>query len=299
MTDIIIVGGGPSGLTAALYAKRAGKSVLVFEKSVYGGQISKTDEIENYPGLENITGAQFSMSLYSQVKKLGVEFLKRSVEKCEKADAGFIVTAKDVQYEAKTVILALGAYPGKLGLENEERFISKGVSYCAVCDGAFFKDCDVAVVGGGVTAFQDAIYLSDICSKVYLIHRRDSFRAGSNLVEQARSKDNIEFLTNSIVTSLDGEEFLEKIRVKKSETNEEREISLKCLFVATGQIPATDKFSDILPLDEKGYVICGENCSLGEGLFVCGDCRQKDIRQLTTAVADGTTAAVKACEYIG
>ena len=192
----------------------------------------------------------------------------------------------------------MGVSPRKLQLENEDDFVSRGVSYCAFCDGAFFKDGDVAVVGGGVTAIQDAVYLSGLCRKVYLIHRRDTFRASDNSVNNVRARENVEVITDSVVTALSGEKKLERITVRNKVTNEERTIELNGIFVAIGQEPQTESFKDILPLDENGYVICGENCTVSDGIFVCGDCRQKEIRQLTTAVSDGTVAAVKACEYI-
>ena len=296
MTDIIIIGAGPAGMTAAIYSARAGKSVIVFEKDAFGGQISKTDKIENYPGIKSVNASEFSMSLYSQCKTFGAQFIQGEVSSVKKGNGSFVVTANGKDYECKKVIFAPGAKPKKLGLENEEELAANGISYCAVCDGALYKGLDTAVVGGGQTAFQDALMLSELCSKVYLIHRRDAFRADSSLVERVKKQDNIILLTDSIVTSAEGNGAIQSITVKNTKTEEEKKLPISGLFVAIGYEPATKGFSDILPLDSEGFVECGEDCRLGENLYVCGDCRQKQYRQLTTAVSDGTTAALSACE---
>lgn len=289
MTDVIIIGGGPAGLTAAIYALRSGKSVMLFEKEAYGGQISKSALVENYPSVKAVSGFEFSMNLYNQAKDFGCEFKKERVLKAVDGKTKKVITSKG-EYECRNLIFALGASPRKAGLENEDALIGRGLSYCAHCDGNFFRKRDVAVVGGGSTALQDALYLSDICNKVYLIHRRDAFRGESSLAEKLTEKPNIEILYNSLLVKAEASPLLKSITIKNKLTEEEKEVSVSGLFLAIGQVPATKDFSDILPLDEYGYVICDESCKVKEGIFVCGDCRQKSLRQLTTAVADGSVA---------
>lgn len=297
MYDIIIIGGGPAGLTAALYSVRSGKKVLLFEKLTYGGQIAKSALVENYPAIKGISGAEFSLNLHSQAEFFGCEFRKERVTSVIDGEIKRVVTAKG-EYEARAVIFALGTEERKSGLDNEEQYIGRGVSYCAYCDGNFFRNREVAVVGGGNTAVQDAIYLSDICKKVYLIHRRDEFRAEKSLLEKAREKENLEFVTDSLLCEIGGKPIVQYVKVKNKNSGEEREIAVNGLFMAIGQIPQTKDFADILPLDEYGYVNAGENCTVKDGIYVCGDCRKKEIRQLTTAVSDGTVSATKAVEFI-
>ncbi|MBQ8503194.1 MAG: FAD-dependent oxidoreductase [Clostridia bacterium] len=297
MTDIIIIGGGPSGLTAAVYACRSGKSVLLFEKLTYGGQIAKSARVENYPAISEIGGAQFSMNLYNQAKSFGCEFRNEKVEAVFDGDSKKVITSKG-EYEAKAVIFALGTEERKSGLSNEDSYIGKGLSYCAFCDGNFFRKRDVMVVGGGNTAVQDALYLSELCGKVYLMHRRSEFRAEKNLVEKIRTKENVEIITDSVLHEIGGAPILKYVKIKDKVSENIREIPVNGLFLAIGQIPGTKQFSDILPLDGYGYVTVGEDCTVKDGIYVCGDCRRKDIRQLTTAVADGTVAATKAAEYV-
>lgn len=292
MTDTIIIGGGPAGLTAAIYALRSGKSVMLFEKEAYGGQISKSALVENYPSVKAISGFEFSMNLYNQAKDFGCEFKKERVLKAVDGETKKVITSKG-EYECRNLIFALGASPRKAGLENENELIGRGLSYCAHCDGNFFRKRDVAVVGGGSTALQDALYLSEICNKVYLIHRRDAFRGESSLVSKLSEKSNIEILYNSLLVKAEASPLLKSITVKNKLTEEEKEVSVSGLFLAIGQVPATADFADILPLDEYGYVICDEACKIKEGIFVCGDCRQKSLRQLTTAVADGSVAGAQ------
>ena len=297
MTDIIIIGGGIAGLTAAVYALRSGKSVLLFEKKAYGGQISQSHAVENYPGFKNISGAELSMNLHSQAKDFGCEFKNEIVNKVTDGETKKVITNKG-EYEAKTVIFAMGAEPRKSGLENEQSLIGRGLSYCAVCDGNFFRGRETMVVGGGSTAVQDALYLAEICKKVYLVHRRDAFRAEESLVNKLREKDNVEFVLDSVLVSAAASPILKSVTVKNVKTNEEREIAANGLFLAIGQVPATKDFADILPLDEYGYVKAGEDCKVSEGIYIAGDCRKKPVRQLTTAAADGTVAATLACEEL-
>ncbi len=297
MTDIIIIGGGPAGLTAALYAARSGKSVLLFEKLSYGGQISKSAKVENYPAISSVGGAEFSVNLYNQAKSYGCGFRNEEVVSLCDGKTKKVITQSG-EYEAKAVIFALGTKERKSGLQNEDEYIGKGVSYCAFCDGNFFRRREVAVVGGGNTAVQDALYLSEICAKVYLIHRRNEFRAEKNLMEKITEKENVEIITNATLSEIGGAPILKYVKIKDKVTEKERELAVNGLFLAIGQIPGTKDFADVLPLDEYGYVDVGENCTVKDGIYVCGDCRKKEIRQLTTAVSDGTVAATKAAEYV-
>ena len=297
MTDIIIIGGGPAGLTAAIYALRSGKSVLLFEKTGYGGQISKSHLVENYPAIKSISGFEFSMNLYNQAKDFGCQFKRAEVIEVIDGEIKTVKTKRE-EFKAKAVIFALGTEPKKSGLEKEEQFIGRGVSYCAFCDGNFFKGKDVAVVGGGNTAVQDAIYLSEICNKVYLIHRRDTFRAQPEIVHKLKGIENTELVLNCIPAGIEGEKLVSAIKVKRTDSDEERTLDVSAIFFAIGQIPLTGSFTGILPTDSNGYVDIGDECKVNDGIYVCGDCRQKKVRQLTTAVSDGTIAAIEACEYL-
>lgn len=297
MTDIIIIGAGIAGLTAAVYALRSGKSVLVFEKKSYGGQISQSHAVENYPGFSRISGAELSMKLHAQAKDFGCEFKNENVTKVIDGEMKKVITNKG-EYKARGVIFAMGAEPRKSGLYNEQSLIGRGLSYCAVCDGNFFRNRETMVVGGGSTAVQDALYLSDICKKVYLVHRRDAFRAEESLVNKLKEKDNVEFVLDSVLQSAEASPILKSVTVKNVRTNEEREIEVNGLFLAIGQVPATKDFADVLVLDEYGYVKAGEDCKVREGIYIAGDCRKKPVRQLTTAAADGTVAATLLCEEL-
>ena len=294
MYDIIIVGAGPAGLTAAIYARRANKKVLVLEANTYGGQIVNTKSIENYPVNPGISGFDFATKLYNQAKDLGAEI------KFEKV---IDITEKDVKtpketYQTKTIILATGADNRKLKLENEERLTGKGISYCATCDGAFYKNKIVAVQGGGNTAVEDAIYLSDIAQKVYLIHRRDSFKAEEILINELKTKENIEIILNSTITKLNGENKLESVDITNN-NKETKTIEVEALFIAIGQVPETENFKKLININEQGYVIANEDCKTNiKNIFVAGDNRTKGLRQLVTATSDGAVAATQAIKYI-
>lgn len=298
MYDIIIVGAGPAGLTAAIYGVRARKSVLVLEATTYGGQIINTLDIENYPACPNISGFDFATKIYNQAKDLGAEIKFEKVIDIEKLKTCIkVITAKET-YKAKTIILATGSDNRKLGLDKEDKFLGRGLSYCATCDGHFYKKKDVAVAGGGNTALEEALYLTSVASKVYLIHRRDEFRGEEALVRKLKKKDNIEFIYNSNVTKLKGKEKLEGIEVTNKE-GETKTISISGLFVAVGRIPENQNFAKLIDLDENGYVIASENCHTNvEGIFVAGDNRVKKVRQLVTAESDGAIAALEAVNYI-
>ena len=299
MYDIIVVGGGPAGLTAALYALRAGKSVLVIEKSTFGGQITWSPKVENYPAIPSVSGTELGDRLMAQAEAQGAEFELDEVISAElDGDVKRVKTDFGGEFEAKALIIAVGAKPRMLGLEREEELVGNGVCFCAVCDGAFYKNRPVAVTGGGNSALQDAVLLSDTCSKVYLIHRRATFRGEAKLVETLRSKDNVEFVLESSVTALHGENELSGITVTNKD-GVSRDISVDGLFVAVGHAPDNGVFAQLMELDEAGYAASDESClTKTRGVFVAGDCRRKAVRQLTTAAADGSAAALAACSYI-
>ena len=298
MYDIIIVGAGPAGLTAAIYAKRAAKKVLVLEAKTYGGQIINTLDIENYPVNPHISGFDFATKLYEQVLAMDVEVKFEKVIRIKNNDDYKEVITDGNTYQGKTIILATGAENRKLGLSNEDELVGKGLSYCATCDGAFYKGKDVAVVGGGNTALEDALYLSDICNKVYLIHRRSEFRGEETLVNSLKEKDNVEFIYNSNVTKLNANDTLESIEVTDNDRNK-KEINVSGIFIAVGRIPENENFKDIIKVDEAGYIVAGEDCHTNiPGIFVAGDNRTKEVRQLVTATSDGAIAATEAIKYI-
>ena len=289
MYDIIIVGAGPAGLTSALYARRAGKKVLVLEAKTYCGQIINTSSIENYPALPNVSGFDFATNLYNQVKALDAEIKFETVIRIEEDKT--VVTNKD-KYQAKSIILATGAENRKLNLDKEAELVGKGVSYCATCDGNFYKDKIVAVNGGGNTALEDAIYLSNLAKKVYLIHRRDEFRGEQKYLEELKKKDNVEFILNANVIKLNGEDRLESIDIKQND--EVKTIDIDGLFIAVGQEPKNEIFANLINLN-NGYIdsIDGVHTNV-DGIYVAGDTRVKELRQLTTAVSDGAIAATTA-----
>lgn len=298
MWDIIIVGGGTAGLTAAVYGARAGRKVLLLESSLYGGQIVTAHEIENYPAIPHISGADFATALYEQAKAMGTTFALEPVTAVSTEGEQRVVTTPGNRYTAHTVILATGAKNRPLGLEREEELVGRGVSYCATCDGAFFKGKDVAVVGGGNTALDDALFLSRR-SRVTLIHRRDAFRGEPQKAQQVREAENITILYDSTVTALHGEDALSSITVQNLKDGSSRELAVSGLFVAIGQMPDNEAFRGVVDLDEKGYILADETChTRTPGVFAAGDCRQKRVRQLSTAAGDGTVAALEACEFI-
>ena len=299
MYDIIVVGAGPAGMTAAIYARRAARSVLVLEAVNYGGQILNTPDIENYPVEAHISGYDFSTKVYEQAKDLGAEFVfEKVVEIRSEEDKKTVITPKNT-YTAKAVILATGSENRKLGLDDEDRLVGRGVSYCATCDGNFYRNKVVAVVGGGNTALEDALYLSDLAKQVYLIHRRDSFRGEETNAARLKEKDNVEIIYNANVTKLISEKRLKAIEVTDKLNGNVRTIELNGLFIAVGRIPENRNFADLIKLDDAGYVIAGEDCHTNiDGIFVAGDNRTKMLRQLVTATGDGAVAATEAVKYI-
>lgn len=298
MYDVIIVGAGTAGLSSAIYVLRLGKRVLLLERNYYGGQIINATEIENYPAIRRISGYDFAKALYEQVIALGADIEYERVVSIENGRYEKTVITEKNSYKCRSVIIASGLKKRKLGIENEERFTGKGISYCAVCDGAFYKGKTVAVAGGGNTALMDALLLSDYCSRVYIIHRRKEFRGEKLLAEKLSRRENISYMLNCTITALNGSERLESVSVTSNDSRIQNNIELSGLFVAVGQIPDNESFSGLLELDENGYII-SDNCSTSaDGIFSAGDCRRKDIRQLATAVSDGAVAGIKACEYI-
>lgn len=299
MVDVIIIGAGTAGLSAAIYVQRAGKKALVLEESTYGGQIINTADIENYPGIKHISGFDFATDLYNQAKDLGTTFAFEGVVKIENCeDEKVVYTAKN-EYHAKAIIIATGMQRRELGIEREKELTGKGVSYCATCDGMFFRGKNVAVNGGGNVAVEDAEYLTRFCKRVYIIHRRDEFRADEVEVAKLDGKENLVKVMDSTVTKLNGDDRLHSIEVTDKNTGETKILNVDALFVAIGQIPMNQIFSDIVELDERGFIKTDEECrTSAKGIYAAGDCRVKTVRQLTTAASDGAIAALNACNTL-
>ena len=293
MYDIIVIGAGPAGLTAAIYARRAKKEVLVLEALTYGGQIINTLDIENYPGEEHISGFDFATKLYNQTKNLGATIKFEKVIDIEDHGNYKSVITKKEEYKSKTIIIATGTDNRKLKLENEDKFLGRGISYCATCDGNFYKDKIVAVAGGGKIALEDSLYLSDIAKKVYLINNLENF-SDEELLEKIKVKDNCVILTNSKITKLIGEDKFEKIEI-----NNNNQIEVEGLFVAIGKVPENENFRKLIELNEAGYAVSNEDChTKTPGIYVAGDNRVKKLRQLVTATSDGAIAATEAIRFI-
>ena len=295
--DIIIIGGGPAGLTAGLYAKRANKSVLIIEKSAYGGQITYSPKVENIPGFLALSGNEFAEKLVEQVLEQGAELEYCEVTKIEDGEIKKVIT-EDGVFEGKSVIIATGAKHRTLGLQDEEKFIGEGISFCAVCDGAFYRNKTVAVIGGGNSALQEAILLSDLCKKVYVVQNLDKLTGEEKLQNQLTQKQNVEVILSSLVQGYIGEESLTGIGIT-SQNGEERTLTVDGVFVAIGLVPQNGNFKNVLNLNAYGYVDADESCvTATKGIFVAGDCRSKKIRQVATAMADGAVSALAACDYL-
>lgn len=299
MYDIGIIGGGTAGMTAAVYGQRAGKKTLIIEGGAFGGQITSSPNVENYPGIASVSGSEFSMNLLDQATKLGADTVTEQVTGIRDEGSQKVIVTGSNEYPCKSVILATGVTHRHLGAPGEERLAGAGVSYCATCDGMFFRGRDVAVIGGGSTALQDAEFLSNYCKKVYLIHRRDEFRGEDNIVKRLREKENVEFILSATVKEIAGEDDVEKLILNHKKTGEESELPVAGVFVAVGQIPKNEVFADVVKLDAGGFILASEDCLTSHpGIFAAGDCRTKEVRQLTTAAADGAVAALAACKYI-
>ncbi len=299
MYDLIIIGSGPAGLSAALYAKRAGLSVLVLEKNpMSGGQILNTYEVDNYLGMPGINGFDMGMKFREHVDKLGVEFEEAEVLRIEAKGANRIVHAQDADFTARAVLIATGASHRKLDVEGEERLAGRGISYCATCDGAFFRGKTTAVIGGGDVAVEDAIFLARICKKVYVVHRRDELRAANILQEQLFALPNVEMVWNCTVSEIFGEEQVQGLFLYDKENNRQRKLMTDGVFVAVGIVPNSQPFRNIAATDPNGYLIAGEDCRTSTpGIFAAGDVRTKRLRQVITAVADGACAVASVQEY--
>lgn len=299
MKDIIIVGGGPAGLVAALYAGRAQLDALMIEKQFQGGQMVTTNEVENYPGFIDITGSDLANIMYEHAKKFGGTMEYKEVLDIQvDGDVKKVITNTET-YEAKVVILSMGAKPKKLGLDRELELGGRGISYCATCDGGFFRNKVVAVVGGGDTAVEDALHLSRIAEKVYLISRSDNLKANKVAQEKLFKTSNVEILWDSIVTKLDGENKLEAIEVKNKKDSNETQLKMDGLFVAIGSTPSTELVKNLVELDKNGYIIADESCKTNiDGIFAIGDIRTKSVRQVLTAAADGAVSIYEAEKYL-
>ena len=297
--DLIIIGAGPAGLTAAIYAKRAGFDTLVIDETgMGGGQIVNTYEVDNYPGLIHINGFDMGMKFKEHATEMGTEFADVTVTGVTKKDDLIYVYANDAEYVSKALIIATGAKHRALGIPGEEELRGMGVSYCATCDGAFFRKKVCAVVGGGDVALEDALFLAKGCSKVYLIHRRDEFRGAKVLADKVKETENIEIVYDSRVTEIIGEGSVNKIKVENIKSGDVKELDLNGIFIAVGMDPNTELFKDVVELDKSGYIIAGEDCITStEGIFAAGDLRTKKLRQVITAAADGANAITSVSEY--
>ncbi len=300
MYDIVIIGAGPAGLTAAIYARRAGKKVLILERGAFGGQITFSPKVENYPGFESISGTELADKFVEQTLSQGADVEIEEVTGVEKTDNGYAVKTEDGNtYEGLSVIIATGAKHRHLGLENEERFIGDGISFCAVCDGAFYKNKTVALIGGGNSALQEAILLSETSKKVYVIQNLDYLTGEKRLEEILRSRGNVEIITGTTVKAINDTEVFSGITIEKTATGETTDLALDGMFIAIGLVPENDAFKNVIDLNNWGYADSAEDClTKTEGIFVAGDCRSKQIRQVSTATGDGAVAALAACRYI-
>ena len=300
MYDILIIGAGPAGLTAAIYAARAGKSVLILEKETFGGQITHSPKVENYPGFLEMSGNQFAERLIDQAIAQGAEIeLDRAISISEQDGHKVVETESGKKYEALSVIIAAGSRHRHLGVEREEALIGKGISYCAVCDGPFYAGKNVAIIGGGNTALQEAVMLSDICESVTLIQNLPYLTGEETLIEKLYLRENVKFIFGSVVTAFIGDRTLEGLEIKKTATDAISRLYVDGVFVAIGQEPENKPFANVAELNDYGYIVAGETCETGTpGVFVAGDCRTKAIRQIVTASGDGAVAAVAACKYV-
>ena len=302
MYDIIVVGAGCAGLTAALYARRADKSVLVLERGTFGGQITFSPKVENYPGIKQMSGNEFADMLVEQVLEQGADIELGCAVGITVTPSGekTVICEDRANYSAKAVILATGARHRTLGVEGEEALTGHGISYCAVCDGAFYRDTDVAVIGGGNSALQEALQLSDICRKVTIVQNLDTFTGEARLLDALKKRDNVDYITGTVVAGFESDEGeLSALVLRRVSDGESSLLKVNGAFVAIGLIPDNGAFADAVPLDERGYFDTDESCtSPCEGIYTAGDCRAKGVRQLTTAAADGSVAALAACRYI-
>ncbi len=298
MYDIIIVGAGPAGLTAAIYGRRAGKTVLVLEKDTFGGQITFSPKLENYPGFQEISGNELAQKMLEQALALGADIDMDTVIDVIDGDPKLVI-GENARYEGRSVIIAAGAKHRRLHLPREEEWIGNGISFCAVCDGAFYAGQHVALIGGGNTALQEAILLADTCSHVTLVQNLPFLTGEARLIEAVTKKDNIDFLYNTVVSSYEGEEALEAVCLLNTETQQTLRLEIDGLFLAVGTEPENEAYKKVARCNEAGYILSDESCHTDcAGIYAAGDCRSKAYRQVATAISDGAAAALNACRYL-
>jgi len=294
--DVIVVGCGPAGLTAAIYCARANKKVLILEKETIGGQMASAPLIENYPGFISISGSELANNMYEQAINLGVDLeLEEVLEINQENDLKIVITDSN-KYETKALIISTGSKYRLLGLPNEENLIGNGIHFCVSCDGAFYKNKDVAIIGGGNSAVINACYLSELCKKVYVIQNLEKLTAEEILIDKLKKKTNVEVITNTFVKEIIGEDELEKIAINKN--GNEEELIINGMFISIGLIPQSENFKNLLSVNDYGYILSNECITEIPGVFVAGDCRDKKVKQVTVAVSDGTIAAINAIEYL-
>jgi len=298
--ELAIVGGGIAGMSCAVYAKRAGLNPVIFEKAALGGQLMYINRIDNYPAVKpGSTGAEFLNVLSSSVKELNIEVKEEAVTRVAAEESKVVISSDDKEYSAGSLVVASGASFRKLGVEGEDKFAGRGVSWCAVCDGYFFRDKKVAIVGGGNTAVEDAIYLSSVCSKVYLIHRRDKLRALDYLQKELFDRGNIEIIWNSVIKKISGDNFVKEIEIENVVDDKKSVLETSALFIAVGIKPNTDICAGIIDIDNGGFVITDEYMKTScDYIYACGDCRKRPLRQLITAASEGAIAALSAYRYL-
>lgn len=299
MNDVIIIGAGVAGLTAAIYARRSGLSVLVFDKNIYGGQLVNSNIIENYPGFDEISGVDLALNIYNQAIKQGVDIKLENVKEVFLDEPIKRIFTNKSEYEARAVIISNGVNRRKLKCKGEDEFRGRGVSYCATCDGNFFKDREVAIVGGGNTSLEESIFLSNICKKVSLIYRGEQLKGENALIKSVESKENVDIICNTVVSEICGRENVSHLMLKSLNTNEEYKLQVSGIFIAIGFEPSNSMFKPSVDIDDKGYIVSNEECKTNvDGVFVAGDTRSKSLRQIVTAESDGATAAVQAAKYL-
>lgn len=298
MYDIVVIGAGPAGLTAAIYARRAGKTVLVLEKDTFGGQVTFSPKLENYPGFESASGNELAQRMLEQAMALGADIDLDTVTGVEDGETKTVV-GENGRYPCRAVVIAAGSRHRRLGLSGEERFIGNGISFCAVCDGAFYRGAHVAVIGGGNTALQEIMLLSELCRKVTVVQNLPMLTGEAAMVQAVCNRENVECLYNTVVAAYEGGETLNGLLLKNTATDEELHLSIDGVFLAVGTEPENKPFANVAALDAAGYIRADERCLTGTaGVFVAGDCRTKQYRQVATAVADGAAAALSACAFL-
>lgn len=298
MYDIVVIGAGPAGLTAAIYARRAGKTVLVLEKDTFGGQVTFSPKLENYPGFESVSGNELAQRMLEQAMVLGADIDLDTVTGIEDGETKTVV-GENGRYPCRAVVIAAGSRHRRLGLSGEERFIGNGISFCAVCDGAFYRGAHVAVIGGGNTALQEIMLLSELCRKVTVVQNLPTLTGEAAMAQAVCNRENVECLYNTVVAAYEGGETLNGLLLKNTATEEELHLSIDGVFLAVGTEPENEPFANVAALDAAGYIRADERCLTGTaGVFVAGDCRTKQYRQVATAVADGAAAALSACAFL-